>query len=74
MVCRGVIQGPVQQARQVSKKSQNKEQILLNDVQEVHYIYFTNFYDQKYFHDNKSLANTGFILFLKFHSVENILS
>lgn len=63
MVCRGVVQGPVQQPRQVSRKSQNKEQKFSNDVQEVNYMYFTNFYDQKYFPDNISLANTGIRLF-----------
>lgn len=65
MVCRGVVQGPVQQPRQVSRKSQNK---FSNDVQEVNYMYFINFYDQKYFPENihVSLANTGIRLFLNF--------
>lgn len=68
MVCRGVVQGPVQQPRQVSRKSQNKEQIFSNDVQEVNYMYFLNFYDQKYFPENihVSLANTGIRLFFNF--------
>lgn len=76
MVCRGVVQGPVQQPRQVSRKSQNKEQKFSNDVvvQEVNYMYFTNFYDQKYFPDNISLANTGIrlLLFSKYPFLMNI--
>lgn len=74
MVCRGVIQRPVQQPRQVSRKSQNKEQKFSNDVQEVNFMYFTNFYDKKYFPDNISLADTGIRLFFKFHSLQIILS
>lgn len=34
-------------------------------------MYFTNFYDKKYFPDKISLADIGIRLFLKFHSVLN---